>query len=49
MDGPSLSSKAHHEIPVKLGTQSYTVLAIHFTVTDISVLVHLYQDKAIQL
>ena len=49
MDGPSRSNKAHHEIPAKLGTQSYTELVIHFTVTDISVLVHLYQDKVIRL
>ena len=46
MDGPSLSNKEPHKIPAKLGTQSYTLLTNHFTVTDISVST-LYQDKVI--
>ena len=51
MDGPSLRNKAHYEIPFKLGTQRYTALIIHFTVTDISMfnLVSLYQDKVIKV
>ena len=41
MDGPGFSNKVHHEIPAKLVIQSYPILTIHFTVTDISMIVHL--------